>query len=296
MRFSVFTFVKNAIKLYYPVVESITSILPICDEFIVAAGDSDDGTTELIRSIDSDKIKIIETVWDPKYFVRGAINAQQTNIALDACTGDWAFYLQADEVVHQKHLPLIRRKMERYLNTSQVEGLLFGYKHFYGDYWHYQKVHGWYRYEIRVVRTGIGVRSWKSAQSFRRDERKLKVAPADAEIYHYGWVKPPDRMKQKQIALDSLHHPREWVELHHPDKTAGFDYGSLKHLALFQQPHPQVMQNRIAQMDWKVKEDSKSNIKQKHNTPRIRIFSFIENRILKTSVWERKNYILLREL
>ena len=248
----------------------------------------------MIRSINSDKIKIIETVWDPKYFVRGAINAQQTNIALDACAGDWAFYLQADEVVHQKHLPIITRKMERYLNTPEVEGLLFGYKHFYGDYWHYQKVHGWYRYEIRVVRTGIGVRSWKSAQSFRRDEKKLKVAPADAEIYHYGWVRPPDRMKQKQIALDSLHHPREWVELHHPDKTAGFDYGSLKHLALFQETHPQVMQNRIAQMDWRVKEDSKSNIKHKHNTLRIRILSFIENRILKTSVWERKNYILLR--
>ncbi len=294
MRVSGFTFVRNAIKLYYPVVESITSILPICDEFIVAAGDSDDGTTELIRSINSDKIKIIETVWDPKYFVRGAINAQQTNIALDACTGDWAFYLQADEVVHQKHLPIITRKMERYLNTPEVEGLLFGYKHFYGDYWHYQKVHGWYRYEIRVVRTGIGVRSWKSAQSFRRDEKKLKVAPADAEIYHYGWVRPPDRMKQKQIALDSLHHPREWIELHHPDKTAEFDYGSLKHFALFQETHPQVMQNRIAQMDWRVKGDSKSNIKHKHNTLRIRILSFIENRILKTSVWERKNYILLR--
>jgi hypothetical protein len=101
-------------------------------------------------------------------------------------------------------------------------------------------------------------------------------------------------MKQKQIALDSLHHPREWVELHHPDKTAGFDYGSLKHLALFQETHPQVMQNRIAQMDWRVKEDSKSNIEHKHNTLRIRILSFIENRILKTSVWERKNYILLR--
>ncbi len=296
MRISGFTFVRNAIKLYYPVAESITSILPICDEFIVAAGNSDDRTTDLIRSINSDKIKIIETVWDPEYFVRGAINAQQTNIALDACTGDWAFYLQADEVVHEQYLPVIQRRMHQYLNAPEVEGLLFGYKHFYGDYCHYQKVHGWYRYEIRVVRTGIGVRSWKSAQSFRKEGKKLQVVLANAEIYHYGWVRPPDKMKQKQIALDSLHHDKEWVELRHPDKTAKFNYGKLRHLARFRQTHPKVMEDRIAQMDWTVNEDPTATKKHRHEKLRIRILSFIESRILKTRIGERRNYIILKNL
>ena len=56
--------VRNAVKFDYPIVESIKSILPIVDEYMVAVGNSDDGTLELIRSINSPKIKIIETIWD----------------------------------------------------------------------------------------------------------------------------------------------------------------------------------------------------------------------------------------
>lgn len=294
MKVSGFTFVRNAVKLYYPVVESITSILPICDEFIVAAGDSEDQTTELIRSIGSDKIKIIETVWDPKYFVGGAINAQQTNIALEQCTGDWAFYLQADEVLHEKYLPVILKRMQQYLHVPEVEGFLFGYKHFYGDYDHYQTAHNWYRYEVRVIRNGIGIRSWKSAKGFRKNGEKPRVAMADAEIYHYGWVRPPETMKQKQIALDSLHHDREWLNRRHPDKTIEYDYGTLKHLAIFKGTHPKVMENRIAQKDWEIKEKSKSKEKHRHNLLRVRALSFIENRILKIRIGERKNWILLK--
>jgi hypothetical protein len=59
MKVSGFTFVKNAVKYGYPVVESIKSILPIVDEFIVCLGDSEDNTTELIKGINSPKIKII---------------------------------------------------------------------------------------------------------------------------------------------------------------------------------------------------------------------------------------------
>ena len=113
MKISGFSFVRNAVKLYYPVVESIRSALPLVDEFIIACGDSDDDTTELIRSIGDPKIKIIETVWDPGHFVKGAVNAVQTNIALDACTGDWCFYLQADEVIHERYIPVLRGKMEK---------------------------------------------------------------------------------------------------------------------------------------------------------------------------------------
>jgi hypothetical protein len=116
--------VRDAVRLDFPVVEAITSILPICDEFVIAVGKGADGTAELIESIDSDKIRIIHTEWDPRLFVRGAINAQQTNVALDECTGDWAFYVQADEVVHEKYLPVVRESMEDNLGRAEVEGLL----------------------------------------------------------------------------------------------------------------------------------------------------------------------------
>jgi len=293
MKVSGFTFVRNAIKLYYPIEESIRSILPICDEFIVAAGDSDDGTTELIRSIGSDKIKIIETAWDSKYFVGGAINAQQTNIALSHCTGDWAFYLQADEVVHEKYLPVLVEKMERYLDDPEVEGFLFDYKHFYGDYDHYQVAHNWYRREVRIIRNGIGIRSWKSAQGFRRDGRKLKVVLADAEIYHYGWVRPPVKMTRKQIALSSVHHDREWVRERFPDENTPYDFGKMKTLAKFEGTHPAVMRKRIAEMNWKVVPSN--NVVGKHDKLWIRMLTFVENRLLGGyRIGEYKNYTLLK--
>ncbi|HID96147.1 MAG TPA: glycosyltransferase [Candidatus Latescibacteria bacterium] len=304
MKISGFTFVRNAIKLYYPIVESITSILPICDEFIVAAGDSDDETTEIIRSIGSPKIKIIETVWDPKYFVGGAINAQQTNLALDHCSGDWAFYLQADEVVHERYLPVIKSKLEHYLDVPEVEGFLFAYKHFFGDYEHYQTAHGWYKYEVRIIRNGLGIRSYRSAKGFRKaDGSKLRVVPVGAEIYHYGWVRPPTKMKQKQIALDSLHHSPEWVRRRHPDPTAEFDYGSLERLAKFMDTHPKVMQDRIARMDWKVSVErspgvsnqrSRTKSRHRHNRIRVRLLSSLE-KVLRTPLFERRNYILLKK-
>ncbi len=179
MKISGFTFVRDALRLDYPIVEAVTSILPICDEFWVALGRSDDGTGEAIRGIGDPKIHIIESDWDPKYFVHGAINAQQTNAALSRCTGDWCFYVQADEVVHERYLPVIRSAMERFLDHPQVEGLLFDYLHFWGSYETYQKAHGWYRREVRVIRNGLGIESWKSAQGFRRQGQKIHVSTAE---------------------------------------------------------------------------------------------------------------------
>ena len=253
MKISGFSFVKNAIKLFYPIEEAIRSALPLVDEFVIACGDSDDGTTELIRSIGDPKIKIIETVWNPKDFVHGASNAVQSNIALDACTGDWCFYLQADEVVHEKYLPVLREKMEKYLSVPDVEGLLFDYVHFYGSYNLYQVAHNWYAREIRIIRNSIGACSWESAQGFRINGRKLKVVSSDAEIFHYGWVRPPVKMMKKQIALSTVHHNKEWVEKRYPDNEADFDYGSLKTCRRFTGNHPEAMKERIESMNWEVK-------------------------------------------
>ena len=291
MKVSGFTFVRNAINLYYPIVEAITSVLPICDEFMVAAGDSEDGTTELIRSIGDPKIKIIETVWDPVYFVRGAINAQQTNVALEQCTGDWAFYLQADEVVHEKYLPRVMEKMTRYLDAPKVEGFLFDYRHFYGDYDHYQIAHNWYPKEIRIVRNGIEVQSWGSAQSFRRNGKKLKVVHSEAEIYHYGWVRPPKKMTQKQIALASLHHDSEWVKKRYPDERREYNFGRLRTLGRFVGSHPKVMQKRIAEKNWEISPTKSSQERQDRLS--IRILSFLENKILRRRLGGYKNYILI---
>lgn len=79
--------VRNAIKLYYPVKPAIESILPMVDEFIIALGncDEDDHTEQEIRSIATDKIKIIRTVWDLEKFPNGMEYARQTDCEGELC-------------------------------------------------------------------------------------------------------------------------------------------------------------------------------------------------------------------
>jgi glycosyltransferase involved in cell wall biosynthesis len=289
MKVSGFTFVRNAVDLGYPVVEAITSILPLCDEFVVATGDSTDGTTELLRSIGSPKLRLIETAWDPALFVRGAIFAQQTDVALAACSGDWAFYIQADEVVHERDLPRIEARLRRHLDDPRVEGLLFDYFHFFGDFDHVQTSHNWYGREIRVVRTGIGVSSWHDAQGFRRNGEKLRVAHSDAAIYHYGWVRPPDHMKRKGRAFAAAYVGAEQAAAR-PEEPE-YRYGRLWGLRRFAGTHPAVMRERIARQDWTVKPSPP--VGHKHDRFGVQVLTYLENYLLGFRVGERRNYVLV---
>lgn len=292
MRISGFTFVRNAIDLYYPVVESITSVLPLCDEFVVAAGDSTDGTTDLLRTIRSPKLRIVETTWDPALFVRGAIFAQQTDVALDACTGDWAFYVQADEVIHERDVPVIEASLGRHLDDRRIEGLLFDYLHFFGDYGHVQVSHNWYGREIRVVRTGIGVRSWHDAQGFRRQGQKLRVVHSGACVYHYGWVRPPRELRRKLRAFTAAYgHPAP--EARDEPRRDAAELGRLWGRRRFAGTHPAVMRRRIDERNWMLRPGRPTGAR--HDRVRVQLLSFVENHIFGFRVGERRNYHLLPE-
>jgi glycosyltransferase involved in cell wall biosynthesis len=291
VRLSGFSFVRNAVDLYYPVVESIRSALPICDEFVIAAGDSNDTTTELLRGIGDPKLRIIETTWDREQFVRGASNAVQTNLALAACSGDWALYLQADEVLHEDDVGPLAERLHAYRDDPRIDGLVFEYLHFYADYDHYQTSHNWYRREVRMVRNHRGIRSWKSAQGFRHaDGRKLRVVPAGARIFHYGWVRPPLRMTRKARALAEVHLGTARARDHVPDLQAGYDFGRLHGRARFTGTHPAVMRERIAACDWRV---LPTPTRQRHDRASVRLLSWLENRVLGFRIAEHRNYILL---
>ena len=133
MKVTGFTFICNAVKNDYPIIEAIQSILPVCDEFVVAVGKSEDETLSLIKNINSPKIRIIETVWDNSLREGGKTFAIETDKAYAAISDDtdWAFYIQGDECVHEKYLSVIKKAMEDNLDDKKVEGLLFKYLHFY---------------------------------------------------------------------------------------------------------------------------------------------------------------------
>ncbi len=252
MKISGFSFVRNAVKFYYPVEESIRSVLPLCDEFIIAVGrgDADDTTRDVIAGIGDPKIKIIDTEWGDS--LENLVFAEQTNIALEACTGDWCFYIQSDEVVHEDDHPVIRKRCEDILDSRDVDGLIFDYMHFWGDYDHCQTGHGWYRKEIRIVRNGIGISSRHDAQSFRLGNgKKLQVASANARMFHYGWVRPPYCMQAKRKAMETTYHGRKTIDEKYRNVPEELDYGPLGRLERYGGTHPAVMRKRIAELDWK---------------------------------------------
>lgn len=314
MKISGFSMVRNGVKLYYPIVEMIKSILPIVDEFVIAIGKGDDDTREKVEGINDPKIKIIDTVWDLEKYPRGMENAHQTDIAKNACSGDWLFYLQADEVVHEKYLDNIKTACEKYLNDKEIEGLLFKYRHFWGDYDHYHAGHGWYPHEIRIVRNDPDLHSWESAQSFRRipdfnginyrqqeGTHKLKVALIDAYVYHYGWVRPPNLMVNKKKALDTVHKGEKRVAEMYKGKSDEFDYGPLDRLAVFNETHPAVMSEMISKMNWKDKlqysgKPDPSRELHKHEKFKYRLLSLIEKYVNGgKQIGGFRNYKLVRK-
>jgi len=239
-------------------VEAITSILPVCDEFVVALGNSDDETAELIQNINSPKIKIINTIWDESLRDGGSVFAAETDKAFAAISSDvdWAFYIQGDECVHEKYLPLIRKEMEQNLNNPKVEGLLFKYLHFYGSYDYYGHSRRWYRREIRIVRNNKAVHSYRDAQGFRWDDRKINVKLIDAYIYHYGWVKPPNGLANKLRNFNHFYHDDAWMQQNLPESFEfDYSYKNPDRLIYFDGTHPAVMQKRIAATNWNLNID-----------------------------------------
>lgn len=241
-----FTFIRNGIKFDFPFREAIGSILPLCDEVVVAVGKSEDATLEAVRSL-GPKVRIIETVWDESLKTGGKVLAVETDKAFRAIPDnyDWAFYIQGDEVVHEEYLPVIKKAMEDNLNNKNIDGLLFKYKHFFGSYDYVGAKYSWYRREIRVVRNNKKIYSYRDAQGFRKeDDRKLNVKLINAWIYHYGWVRTPKAMQEKINSNRKLYDggssgeiTYEYNEAHEP-------------VVKFEGTHPALMLDRIEQKNW----------------------------------------------
>lgn len=289
MKISGFTIIKNAVINDYPVIEAIKSILPVVNEMIVLAGDSEDNTVQLIESIKDPKIKIHYSVWDKTLRSGGKALADETNKAFKLIdpAADWAFYIQADEVLHERYINAVIDGCNKYKDALEVQGLLFKYAHFYGTYDYLGDSRKWYNHEVRIIRNDSSISAYKDAQGFRIGKRKLWVKPIDAFIYHYGWVKNPEQMKKKQ-----QHVSQYWNNKHENDEEPTsadvFDFNDFDSIAKFEGTHPQVMKERIARQNWQLELDTKQkkfSLKDRflywfEKTTGIRLFGFTNYRVL----------------
>ena len=291
MKVSGFTFLRNGQKHGYPFVESIRSVLPIVDEFVLALGPCEDSTEQMVRAIDDPKIRIIPTIWNERiqsdYSVKGFVYGQQKSIALFNCTGDWAFYLEADELVHEDDLRKIRSSMERYLDDARVEALAFDYIHFYGNPNTYAWSPRWYRSEVRILRNTIP--AWGPKGLFfvvldtAKKGRYPRAAHTNSTIYHYGWVK-----SEAQINARGQSVSKYWSK--QPSDPTIYADVDPQTLRLFTGTHPKAIQNWLAPSDGLLKANPDHRLTSREKKHRL---------MMKIEQWfgvrfNKKHYRLVR--
>lgn len=294
-----FSYIRNGFAFGYPFLQAFKSILPICDEFVVAVGDSDDGTRNAVASLDVDKVRIVDTVWDMDLREGGKIFAQQANLALDQIRGHWGFHIQADEVIHEDDLARIRQAVVDYDKDEQVEGFLFPFLNFWGSYDYIGASRRWHRYEVRIIRNLPGMRSYRDSQGFRRyssreahqagseNGEKLRVRKLDAPVYHYNYVRDPKAMKKKADYFHRFWHDDKWLNdnLSADDEM---DYSDVDVLQRFTGRHPKLMKAIIEETNWEFRYD--------RSKMRLGFKDWLLYKIEKTTGWrvgEYRNYRLL---
>jgi glycosyltransferase involved in cell wall biosynthesis len=249
MRTSGMTILRNTIQFDYAFEESIRSALPLCDEFIVVVGQSDDGTREAVEAMNEPKIQIVDTEWSKRIEPQKLVLAQQTNIGLHLCRGDWVIYLQANEVLHESSLPVLEKAMDQHREDPRVEALLLERLEFYMDYDHFTAVYPYrYKYTPKILRPYIGTYSIRDAMSvavfdhFSLRGRYPRSADTGEDLFRYGQVRSRAAYSGKQQNATHLKDAPEKRPLEFDDQ---FNHFPRAFIQKFTGSHPAVMTERI---------------------------------------------------
>ena len=299
MKISGFSYIRNGFTYQYPFLEAIQSILPLCNEFVVAVGDSTDGTREAIEALGDPRIRIVDTIWDETMRQNGKIFALQANTALRECTGDWLFHIQADELIHEQDLPTIKQAIETAQNDLSVEGLLFDFLNFYGSYNYLNNTRKQHKKEIRVFRNGINAYAYRDSQGFRRyasydtylygeTGKKLFVRYVPVPVHHYSYVRPPEQMYLKGAFFATFYGAANADVKEVTETPKQHDYHNIFRVKRFEGTHPAVMKSWVENGNYDF-DPSKIHFKLRLKE---KIVYFIEDR-LKHRFGEWKNYRLL---
>lgn len=288
-KISAFSFLRNAVIYDLPFIESVKSVLPVVDEFVIALATSTDDTLKQLQALSTSKIKIIQTDWKINDFYKNTEYARQTDIAKAHCTGDWLLYVQGDEVYHEDDLPRLLEAVYSAQSVPKADGLLVKFLHFWGDYEHVHKSHAWYKQEIRVIRNLPQIHSWRDAQSFRfytsspqsaedylnkKTTRKLRVLETEVRVFHYGHVK---RLKDQCKKVNDASASHRGTQI----SSRNYTYGRIADVPRFEGTHPSVMHSRIKKF-YELKDKPDINGRRdpalhKHERLKYRLLSYVEN-------------------
>ena len=289
-----FTYVRNGFRYGYPFLASIRSILPLVDELIVVVGDSSDGTREAIHKIQDSRIKIVDSIWNEELRKNGKVFAQQSNLGIDHLKGDWCLHTQADEAIHESDQKSVSRNIKLASENDLIDGLLFKFYHFWGDFKYIRDTRNVHRYEIRAFKNQRNIYSYRDSQGFRKYKsyetykagekgEKLLVLNTGIPVYHYSYVRNPKLMKKQKNFFFRFYHNDSWLS--NNTNESAFDYNEVDKLTDFEGSHPLYVQEYIKNKDWDFLYDpEKSNMSVKD-----KILSKIEE-LTKYRLFEYKNY------
>lgn len=240
------TIIRNGVRLNYPFMEVIRSVLPICDEFIVVAGDSDDETNETLATLNDPRVEVIHSRWSPLVTPRKCLLAQQTNIGLAYCSGRWCLFLQGNEVIHEKDLQHLRQLMEQHADNQEVEAMLVERRTFWGDFNHYVAAYPRrHKYTARVIRPNIGTYSIRDGMSFAIFDnfsthgRYPRSIDTGADLYRYDYVHSVEQQERK--FSEAVHRSGTGVQA---DENYFNQFYPRQFIAPFTGTHPRVMHER----------------------------------------------------
>lgn len=116
MRVSGYTWAANVVGKLLPYEAAIRSLLLICDEVWVAYDPRFD-SADIFTSIDP-RVNVIE---HPFRIEEITGNGEQLTRARKQCSGDWVFWLDLDEIIHEKNVEQIKTD----LNYADANGCNF---------------------------------------------------------------------------------------------------------------------------------------------------------------------------
>lgn len=240
-----FGLIKNGVKFDFPFKESILSMSPIVEKVFYNYGPSDDGSKEVLKSLD--KVVVCEKDWDDSRTDKGLILSEMTNHALNSLRESldpekdkdaWAIYLQSDELFHEQELNQIQEDIKK-ANDSGCDAMKFRYLHFWQSHNQIAVNKKWYPHEVRAIKVFTPIESWGDAQGFKNYS---KVYESNTHIYHYGHVRDEKAYKEKMDRMIRYYHPAEGLKKF-AKKWHGKDKKTLT--LNFFGTHPQLMKSRM---------------------------------------------------
>jgi len=244
--------VRNCVDLDYNWVESVMSLLPICDEVVICDCDSDDKTKELAKdwATQEPKIKVVDYLWtDPKGDTEWYVN--WLNHARAQLATEWSIYLDADELLHED-------SQREVLDAARDKKVLICNRHnFWKDAQHL--IPDGVCCSREVIRVGPTSMFLPSDYPDPRCQEAMDQAvPSDVHLMHYGFLRERKAFFRKARTVQKI-----WADSFDPrleaaEKAEGnwMDHSGVVEwqgkLEKFKGTHPEIIKPWLRQRGYEI--------------------------------------------